>query len=418
VRRLPAIPFFYALEFGLSLPAWVVVAVFLVRDLGLSPIELVLVGTVMEAAVFVSEVPTGAFADTFGRKRSIGLSLVLQGAAYALIGLATGFALVLVAWGLWGFGYTFMSGAYEAWITDEVGAGQVGRVFARGAQLSYAGALVGLVMSVGLATISLRLPIVAGGVLLTALGVATWLAMPETGFSGRSGEERANPLAELKATAANGFRYVRVQPLLLGIVAIAFFAGMSTEAFDRLKEAHFIRDVGLPRIGSLDPVVWFGIFGVGGLALGFVASQYLVRRFEREDPPSLARFLFVTTAAQAFALAVFGFAGTLGVALAAFWLYGLTRSLANPLYMTWLNQNISDSSVRATVISISGQSDAIGQVGGGPGLGAIGNAFGIRAALVAGAAVLTPALALYARAIRHGGREPELEQLPPPSEAV
>jgi hypothetical protein len=70
------------------------------------------------------------------------------------------------------------------------------------------------------------------------------------------------------------------------------------------------------------------------------------------------------------------------------------------------------------VISISGQSDAIGQAAGGPGLGGIGNVFGIRAALVAGAAVLTPALALYARAIRHGGREPELEQLPQPSEAV
>ena len=42
----------------------------------------------------------------------------------------------------------------------------------------------------------------------------------------------------------------------------------------------------------------------------------------------------------------------------------------------------------------------------------IGNLFGIRAALLAGAAVITPALALYGRAIRHGGREPELEDLP------
>jgi MFS transporter, DHA3 family, tetracycline resistance protein len=78
--------------------------------------------------------------------------------------------------------------------------------------------------------------------------------------------------------------------------------------------------------------------------------------------------------------------------------------------MTWLNQQITDSSVRATVISFAGQADAVGEAGGGPLLGAVGNAFGIRAALVAGGLVLSPALALYARAIRHHGREPELEE--------
>jgi MFS transporter, DHA3 family, tetracycline resistance protein len=78
-------------------------------------------------------------------------------------------------------------------------------------------------------------------------------------------------------------------------------------------------------------------------------------------------------------------------------------------------QQITDSSVRATVISISGQADALGQAGGGPVLGVIGNLFGIRAALVAAGFVLTPALALYARAMRHGGREPELEELPAPT---
>jgi DHA3 family tetracycline resistance protein-like MFS transporter len=414
MRGLPAVPFYYALEFVLSLPAWVVIAVFLVRDIGLSPLELILVGTVMEGAVFLFEVPTGAFADTYGRRNSIAASCLLQGAAYVLVGLANDFATVLVAWALWGFGWTFMSGAYQAWITDEVGADRVGRVFARGNQLGYAGALVGMVGSVALATLSLRLPIVAVGLLIVALGAATVLLMPETGFRRSARSERENPFRELRGAVTNGVRYVRVQPLLLAIVAIDFFAGMSTEAMDRLREAHFIRDVGLPRVASLDPVVWFGLFGVGGLAIGFVASQYLVRRFDREDPPSLARWLAVITAAQGAALALFAVSGTIGLALAALWLYGLTRSLDSPLYMTWLNQNIADSSVRATVISIAGQSNAIGQAGGGPVLGLVGNLFGIRAALLAGAAVITPALALYARAIRHGGREPELEQLPEP----
>jgi len=88
------------------------------------------------------------------------------------------------------------------------------------------------------------------------------------------------------------------------------------------------------------------------------------------------------------------------------------RDLASPLYTTWLNEQITDSSVRATVLSLSGQANAIGQAGGGPVLGVIGNAWGIRAALAAGAVVIAPALGLYSRAMRHGGAEPELEELP------
>jgi len=412
MRRLPAVPFFYTLEFVLSMPAFVVIAVYLVRDVGLSPLQLVLVGTVMEAAVFVSEVPTGVFADTYSRRASLVVSFVVQGIGWMIVGSFADFAAVLIGWAVWGFGYTFMSGAYEAWITDEVGPDNVGRVFARGFQLSYAGALVGLGLSIALAAVSLRLAIISGGALLIAAGVATALLMPETGFTRASDRERRGSWTELRATASRGARYVRVQPLLLVIMVITFFTGMSSEAVDRLTEAHFIRDIGLPRLGSLDPVVWFGIFGAGSLVIGLVASQFLVRRFERGEELSLARLLLALTAVQAIAMAAFGLAGSIVVALGALWLYRLMRALVAPVYLTWLNQNITDSSVRATVISIAGQSDAIGQAGGGPLLGGVGNLFGIRAALLAGAAVLMPALGLYARALRHGGREPELEALP------
>jgi hypothetical protein len=54
-----------------------------------------------------------------------------------------------------------------------------------------------------------------------------------------------------------------------------------------------------------------------------------------------------------------------------------------------------------------------GEWGGGPGLGVVGNVFGIRAALAGSAAVVTPALLLYGRAIRHHGREPELRTVLP-----
>src|SRR5207249_8028216 len=103
----------------------------------------------------------------------------------------------------------------------------------------------------------------------------------------------------------------------------------------------------------------------------------------------------------------FAFAGSFGFVMAAFLAALLARSLLAPLYTTWLNKQITDSSVRATVLLISGQANAIGQATGGPVLGVIGNAFGIPAALVLGALTTLPAAGLYARALRHGGVEPE-----------
>jgi len=73
---------------------------------------------------------------------------------------------------------------------------------------------------------------------------------------------------------------------------------------------------------------------------------------------------------------------------------------------------VTDSSVRATVLSMTGQADAVGQASAGPILGVIANIYGISSGLAVGALFLLPAIGLYARALRHGGKEPELEELP------
>jgi DHA3 family tetracycline resistance protein-like MFS transporter len=126
----------------------------------------------------------------------------------------------------------------------------------------------------------------------------------------------------------------------------------------------------------------------------------------------MASLLVVLSGIQIAAMLGFALASAFALAVAAVWIVGLARSLIRPVYSTWLNQAIEDSSVRATVNSIASQADAIGEVAGGPGVGAIGKALSLPAALVTSGLLLTPALALYARAVRHHGTEPELEELP------
>ena len=412
MRRLPARTVYYGLCFALHLPTWVVMAVYLVRELHLSPLELVLMGTAMEAAVFLFEVPTGVVADTYSRRLSLVIGYLGMGTAWLVVGLVSAPWLIVALWGLWGLAYTFTSGAEQAWITDEVGAENVAGVFLRGARFGQAGAVVGLLLQVAVGTLSLRAGVMLGGAFTIAWGLVCIAVMPETGFRRRPREERASALTELRTTAVAGARYAWAAPVILLLIGVEVFMGASSEAFDRLKEAHFLRDVGLPPIGDLDPVVWFGVFWLAGMSLNIAAIGGLIRRVERGGRNTVAQFLFGFTGLELAAMLLFALTGSTWLAVAGLLGVFFARNMQGPLWDTWLNEQITDSSVRATVISLTGQGNAIGQAGGGPALGGIGNAWGIRAALAGGAAAIAPALGLYARALAHHGREPELEELP------
>jgi MFS transporter, DHA3 family, tetracycline resistance protein len=411
VRNPRAYRLYLLARFALALPSWIVVAVYLVRVAKLDPLQLVLMGTVMEAAVFAFEVPTGVVADLVSRRLSFGTGWLLQGTGWALAGATKSFGVILVAWVIWGIGATLESGAFEAWITDEVGAENVGHAFLRGAQAMYAGSLVGLMASVGLATWSIRASIFAAGGVTVAMGVLALVLMPETGFvpAPRDGHSHGRAMVE---TALRGARLVRRAPVLLLLVATTLFAGAASEGYDRLGEAHLLRDIGVPRLFGLDPLWWFAVLGAGSLLIGLAAVDVVRRHLGEGTPARMAKILFLLSALQVAAMLGFALASAFALAAAAIWLVSLARSLIRPVYSTWLNQSIEDSRVRATVNSLASQSDAIGEVAGGPGVGAIGKALSLPAALVTSSLLLTPALALYARAVRHHGTEPEFEELP------
>lgn len=407
MRRADATRLYYVLQVLLFMPTWVVAAVYLVRDLHFSPLQLVLMGTAMEAAIFVFEVPTGVVADSYSRRLSLIVGFLGMGLAWMLIAAFSQPWVIVGLWGVWGLSSTFTSGAYEAWLTDEVGIERVSGVLLNGARWRYAGSVVGLLGQVAIGLVSRRAAVVAGGAATAFAGLLCIFVMPETGFRRRGG---GSTLASLGATAAAGVRYAWAAPVILLLVLVELFMGLSAEAFDRLKEAHFLRDIGLPE--HLDPVVWFGAIWLVGMVFGFLGTTVLVRRFAREGSRSVVSALITVTGLELAAMLAFALTRSIGLAAVAMLGVFFARNLADPLYTIWLNRQITDSTVRATVLSISGQANAIGEATAGPVLGVVGNVWGIRAALAAGAAAIAPAIGLYGRAIAHEGREPELAELP------
>jgi hypothetical protein len=292
---------------------------------------------------------------------------------------------------------------------DEIGEEKVGALYLRASQVGGVSALIGSVLSVALATtVGLGLTIVAAGLGNLAMAAFLLFAMREHGFRPAHRDAGVSRVRAMSRTTRSGLQAIRLRPLMLSVLLAGAFFGAFTEAFDRLWEAHFILDVGLPAItfpsiGSLPPITWFAIFNIVALPIGLAAKEIVRRRMDTSDPAVVARALLVVHALLAAAIVAFGVVAGFALAAAAFLATDLLRSLANPLYAAWLNRGL-EPSTRATVLSMAGQADALGQLTGGPVLGTIATIAGIRAGLVAGALFLVPAVLLYARAVRHGGR--------------
>ena len=182
-----------------------------IESAGLNPLELVLVGTFMEAAVFVFEIPTGIVADVYSRRLSIIIGNIGMGIGFVIEGAYPHVGTIMAAQIFWGITYTFTSGATEAWLAGEVGESALTGIFLRAQQLGQIGALVAIVVAISLGQIDLWVPIVVGGVLQIALGVWLILVMPETGFTRVPPAERETWTA-LRTTGAQRLRRDPAQP--------------------------------------------------------------------------------------------------------------------------------------------------------------------------------------------------------------
>lgn len=372
-------------------------AIYRVQSAGLDPLQLVLVGTVLELTVFLFEIPTGIVADIYSRRLSVIIGYLLIGLGFMLEGALPFFGTILLAQVVWGLGATFQSGAEEAWLADEIGEERLAQAYLRGAQLGQVGALVGILASVALGRIALNLPILVGGFLILCLAVVLALFMPERGFAPTPRPER-NTYQKMIATFRDGLDLVRGRRLLTIIMVIAAIYGLSSEGLDRLWEAHLLANFTFPLSEWLDTVTWFGLVNLLQMVSVVVATEIVRRRVRVEDQLAAVRTLIAVNTVVVLGLIIFGLAQSFALAFASIWAVFVFRRTGAPLYSSWLNKNL-ESGVRATVISMRGQLDALGQLVGGPLIGFVALHFGLRTAMVGVGLMLVPALWFYGRSL-------------------
>jgi DHA3 family tetracycline resistance protein-like MFS transporter len=201
------------------------------------------------------------------------------------------------------------------------------------------------------------------------------------------------------ATFRQGLGEIRVRPLLGTLMALWLVLALSTEGLDRLWEAHLLANFALPTIGSLSPVIWFGAINVAFMLLSVAANEVARRRVDLADDAAVARALAFICVLRIAGVVLFGLATSFALAVLGYLTTEVFRRVSQPLFTGWVNRHV-DPRVRATLLSMGGEVDAVGQLTGGPAIGLVGQLVSLRAAMVVAGLTLVPALPLLARARR------------------
>lgn len=346
VRRV-----YLSLTLGNTLAAsliWGINTLFLL-DAGLSNLEAFAANAFFTAGMVLFEVPTGVVADTWGRRISYLLgtiTLASTTAFYYLLWVIEapfwGWAVVSVGLGL---GFTFFSGAVEAWLVDALKAtkyqGNLETVFGQGQIVTGIGMLTGSVAGGVIAQFSnLGVPFVLRALILVAMFFLAATMMRDLGFKPVAHSSALRAMRRvLSASLTHGFKKPPVRWLML---ASPFTAGVGIYAFYALQ----------PYLLEL-----YGdnqAYGIAGLAAAIVASSQIIGGYLAPRIRGLFRkrttALMIGTAIGALSLLSLWLVSNFWLALALIVVWGLLFAATAPIHRAYLNGMIP-SKQRATVLS-------------------------------------------------------------------
>jgi DHA3 family tetracycline resistance protein-like MFS transporter len=368
--------------------------------------QLVLVGTTLEVSAFLFEIPTGVVADVFSRRLSIIIGYVMMGVGFLVEGVFPSFLPILLAQVIWGVGYTFTSGATQAWITDEVGEEKANPLFMRAARLGLIASLFGMGSTMFIGANNTAMPILIGAIGVILIGVTLIFIMPETGFKPTPMENR-NTWQHMWHTFNEGVKSVRARPRLMNILGVGFFYGLYSEGFDRLWVKHLLDTFEIPVLFGGNQVAFFALLRFSAGLLTVFVMRFVEKRVDSGSPLSIGRAMMIVTGIIAVAMLGFAISPLLPLTLGLYLTIYILRQVRIPLQTTWVNHKL-DPQTRATVHSMSGQVDAIGQIAGGSSA-FVAKYFSVVAAIMTSGFLLVPALGLVRRANSQPEKEVEVD---------
>jgi MFS family permease len=373
---------------------WGVNTLFLL-DAGLSNLEAFAANAFFTLGMVIFEIPTGVVADTLGRRASYLLGTIVLSGGTALYWLMWLWSAPFWAWALvsilLGLGFTFFSGAVDAWLVDALRAseytGDLEPVFSKGMIVGGIAMLAGSVLGGVVAQLTdLGVPFLIRAGILVLMFVIAFLAMRDIGFTPDRSE---GPLTAVRTVFRGSVKHgLGNPPVRYLMLAAPFTAGVGIYVFYALQ----------PYLLDLwgDPTA----YSIAGLAAAIVAGSQIVggllaprvrRLFKKRTT-----VLIIAGAIGVVLLLVLGIVPNFWVALALLTVWGISASIDDPVRRSYLNDLIP-SKQRATVLSFESLMGNVGGIGIQPALGRVADLGGYAFSFVISgviSAVAVPFIAL------------------------
>ena len=352
---------------------WGINTIFLL-DAGLSNLEAFAANAFFTVGMVLFEVPTGVVADTVGRRASYLLGTVTLTASTLLYFLLWDVQGPFWAWAvasiLIGLGFTFFSGAVEAWLVDALKAtgftGELEHVFGRGQVVAGAAMLTGSVAGGFIAQqTTLGVPFVLRAVVLAVMFFVAFALMHDTGFTPEKG---GRPLAEMRTIASASIEYGwRVPAVKWLMVESLFTGGVGIYSFYALQP-YLLELYGDPHAYQIAGLV--AAIVAGAQILGGLAASRIRRLFERRTSALLA-----TAALSTMTLALAGTIEHFWAVIGLIVVWGLLFAASSPIRQAYMN-GLIPSRQRATILSFDSLMSSSGGVWAQPALGRAADAWG------------------------------------------
>ena len=399
---------YYTLSAGNTLAAsliWGINTIFLL-DAGLTNFEAFAANACYTAGMVLFEIPTGVVADRWGRRTSFLCGTLTLAATTGLYVLLWQLHVAFVWWAivsaLLGLGFTFFSGATDAWLVDALTAtrfeGQLEGVFARGQVIVGATMLAGSVAGGYLAQlINLGAPYVARATILLLVFVVALIMMRDLGFTPARGER---PVKEMKTILNSSIEHGLKVPAVRAIMLAGMFSGGVGIYIFYALQPHLLNLWGNQKA-----------YGIAGLVAALVAAAQIIgglltpwirRTFKRRTSA-----LLILEALAVVMLVLIGLIANFWAVVVLIMLWGLVGYAGAPIRQAYLNGMIP-SQQRATILSFDSLLNSAGGIVAQPALGKSADLWGYQVSYLlaaAGSALALPFIAVARRLNTPADRE-------------
>ena len=364
---------------------WGVNTLFLL-DAGLDIASVFIANAFFTAGMVIFEIPTGVLADTSGRRISFLLSVVIVGLAtigYVLIGQMGGGLLAFSIMSVFlGLGFTFYSGAVEAWLVDALESTgfdeELDHVFARGSMVTGGAMLIGSVAGGVIGSFDLALPYIVRAVLLGIVFVFAYRTMFDLGYEPRALKLARIP-AEIKTLTRSSIRYGWQEPHIQLLMIISFIQfGFMMWAF-YAWQPYFLELYGDPN------AIWMAGIIAALLSIATIIGNQIVEILTRSCGKRTT-IMFGSVGVFALCMLGVGLASSFWVAVPLFLVAMGTTGVMGPVRQAYIHQVIP-SNQRASVLSVDSMFSSGGGIVSQVGFGQVSQRMGIAEGYVIGGVI-------------------------------